>query len=207
MSMPLVKAKEIMKSYKEHNYKASKALPPLGYSGNNVRANSGEILDTATRAIVASGDNDAILEYLNITDKDIAREYLYIVDQRKDMSSKLKALQPLLARKGIKWNDDKQTIVPMVNITMKDNTAQQREVILPTTNIVGNIDNTAQLSDTNTIDKSIEVLSNANEGAGVDSPATTLKEEDCPPLKISEKVTIDNSEEMSSDDIPSSFTE
>jgi hypothetical protein len=139
MAMPLEKAKGIMQAYKDNDYVASKALPRLGYARNSVRARSGEILDTAVNTIVRAGDNDAILEYLGITDKDIATEYLFIVNQKKDMSSKLKALQPLLARKGIKWDDQKVQMNPTLNLTVKEvmpslpDKTQEAEIVKPNT--------------------------------------------------------------------------
>ena len=62
-----------------------------------------------------------ILAMLNITEGDVYREYLKIVNQDKDLTNKLKALQPLLATQGIKWNEEQQNTSPTLNLTVKSN--------------------------------------------------------------------------------------
>lgn len=129
--MPLEKATKILKAYKDNNYKASVALPPLGYTGNNVRANSGTIIDTAVKAVVAAGDKDAILEFLGMSTADISREYGKVITQDKNYPAKLRALEPLLKKQGIQWDEVKQvTTVPVLNVTVTSpDTAQQSPLI------------------------------------------------------------------------------
>lgn len=129
MAMPLEKAKKVLQAYKEHNYNARKALPTVGYSGNNARANGGRTIDTAVNRLAQSGNKNEILEYLGMTRKNIAEEYTKVIKQDKNYPAKLRALEPLLKHEGIQWDETKQiTTVPVLNLTVSDNsTAQQSQ--------------------------------------------------------------------------------
>jgi hypothetical protein len=186
MAMPLEKAKTILKAYKDSNYKASQALPPLGYSGNNVRANSGQIIDTATRAVASSGDKDAILEFLGMTSRDVSREFKKIIEQDKNYPAKLRALEPLLKKQGIQWEEQKINMNPTLNLTVKE-VAPSRAVESVAQYILCDVDCTAQHSH--------------NYGTAIqshprpDSPNGDQKEEDSRIQNFDEKVTIDKKEE------------
>lgn len=189
--MPVEKAKNIIKAYKDNGYNAVQGLKSVGYSMNTAQAQGGRTIDTAVRTIVAAGDNDAILEFVGLTDEAIATEYRFILEQKKDLSSKLKALQPLLARKGIKWDEQKTTINPTLNLTVKE-VAPIRAVGDYPQSLLCDVDCTAQHSHRYAV-----AQQSHDTGAGVDSPETILKEEDSPIRNFDEKVSLDKTQEIS----------
>jgi hypothetical protein len=130
--MQVVKAKRILKEYHDNNYNASKALVQAGYKHTTATRKSKGIISEALKVAVQNDINEVvesstmsprnkILAMLNITEGDVYREYLKIVNQDKDLTNKLKALQPLLATQGIKWNEEQQNISPTLNLTVKAN--------------------------------------------------------------------------------------
>lgn len=120
MGMPAEKGKTILKAYKEKNYNAVQALESVGYAGNNARKNGGQIIDRASRAVARGGDRDAILEYLGTTPEEISREYMSVVKQNKNYPAKLRALEPLVRKKGIVFNEEQTKVtVPVLNVTMQ----------------------------------------------------------------------------------------
>lgn len=129
--MPVLKAKKIIASYNRNGMNASKALEEIGYKRSTATKKSKEILDRAMQ-VALSHDVEEVVEssmsprnkmlaMLGITKEDVFTEYLKIVLQDKDFTNKLKALQPLLATQGIKWNEEQQNISPTLNLTVKSN--------------------------------------------------------------------------------------
>ncbi|EFX61267.1 hypothetical protein DAPPUDRAFT_274282, partial [Daphnia pulex] len=59
---------------------------------------------------------------------------MFIVRQNKDLTNKLKALQPLLATQGIKWNEEQTNISPTLNLTVKSNNIDN--VVKDVTNVI-----------------------------------------------------------------------
>lgn len=128
MSMPIEKAKGILEAYKSKKYNAGQALKSVGYSWNNARANSGRTIDTAVKTLVRANEKDAILEFLGMTSKDISKEYKKVIEQDKNYPAKLRALEPLLKKQGIEWDSEKATTtVPILNLTVSDNTATAQQ--------------------------------------------------------------------------------
>jgi len=130
--MEVIKAKRILKEYHANNYNASKALVQAGYKQTTATKKSKGIINEALKTAVQNDINEVvessvmsprnkILAMLNITEGDVYREYLKIVNQDKDLTNKLKALQPLLATQGIKWNEEQQNTSPTLNLTVKSN--------------------------------------------------------------------------------------
>jgi len=130
--MEVVKAKRILKEYHANNYNASKALVQAGYKQTTATKKSKKIISDALKVAVQHDINtvvesseisprNKILAMLNITEGDVYREYLKIVHQDKDLTNKLKALQPLLATQGIKWNEENTTVNPTLNLTVSAN--------------------------------------------------------------------------------------
>ena len=61
---------------------------------------------------------------------ELINEYLFIIKQNKDLTNKLKALQPLLATQGIKWNEEQVKInTPILNITMDSTETKTNETM------------------------------------------------------------------------------
>lgn len=139
MAMPLEKAQVILQSYRENNYNASEALPKVGYTKNVATKLSKRVLNTAIKRVVKDNMNELVnssnpisklLGFVGMNENELANEYLSLIKQNKDLSTKLKAMLPLLAEKGIKWNDDSTNIqVPVLNVTVEQNKAVDSPVI------------------------------------------------------------------------------
>lgn len=127
MSMPIEKAKKVLKAYKGNNYNAEKALTSVGYSSTTAEKQSARTIDTAARVVASSGEKDAILEFLGMTETDLASEYGKIIKQDKNYPAKLRALEPLLAKKGIKWDNEKINITPKLNLTVNEVPAEPQQ--------------------------------------------------------------------------------
>lgn len=128
MAMPLARAKSVLKAYKEENYTATRALKKVGYSRNTAESKGAEIIDNASRAVARSGDRDAIMEYLGTNPEEIAREYMAVVKQNKNYPAKLRALEPLVRKKGIVFNEEQTKVtVPVLNVTMQAPQANSEE--------------------------------------------------------------------------------
>jgi 2-hydroxy-3-keto-5-methylthiopentenyl-1-phosphate phosphatase len=145
--MQVIKAKRILKEYHDNNYNASKALVQAGYKHTTATRKSKGIISEALKVAVQNDINEVvesstmsprnkILAMLNITEGDVYREFLKIVNQDKDLTNKLKALQPLLATQGIKWNEEQQNISPTLNLTVKANNIDN--IVKPIVQDVGN---------------------------------------------------------------------
>ena len=148
MSMPVEKAKKVLEAYKEHNYNAGQALKSVGYSGNNARANSGRTIDTAVNALVRANEKDALLEFVGLTSKQLADEYQSVITQNKNYPAKLRAMEPLLKKQGIQWDEEKSTTtVPILNVTVsKNDVAQPSDTPYVVQSTLSDIDGTAQPS-------------------------------------------------------------
>jgi hypothetical protein len=70
-----------------------------------------------------ASDNPASTAQLftRLTDDEIRDAYISIIKQDKDLSTRLKALAPLLKEKGVIFGDDTPTMKPTVNLTMIKN--------------------------------------------------------------------------------------
>ena len=129
--MPIEKAKVILQKYRESNYNATEALPKVGYTNTVATKQSKRVINTAIKTVVKSDINEIVnssnpmsklLGFVGLSQDELANEYLSLIKQNKDLSTKLKAMLPLLAEHGIKWNDDKVDVqVPVLNVTVKDN--------------------------------------------------------------------------------------
>jgi len=124
--IPLAKAQDILKTYRENNYNASKALVKVGYGKASATKQSKLILNSAIKTIaknklenlVSSSNPMSLIEDIGLTSDEVIGEYLKIIVQDKDLSTKLKALLPLLAVKGLKWDNEQAKVnIPILNIT------------------------------------------------------------------------------------------
>jgi hypothetical protein len=158
MKMPLARAQDVLKAYRENNYNASKALQGIGYKETTATRKSKDVINGAIRTVakakleklVTNKDMDlsklSLIESIGLTDEEVTGEYLKIIAQDKDLSTKLKALLPLLAIKGIKWDENQTKVtVPILNITT--------ETILP-----------EQLGPKDTIDVAQSILCDIDRG-------------------------------------------
>lgn len=233
------KAKNILEEYRKSGYKAKIALVNAGYKPSTAKAKSKEILDRAMRSslvddigkVVKSNDSPRhkILELLGISANDVFFEYMKIVLQDKDLSNKLKALQPLLATQGIKWNEENTIVNPTLNLTVKSNSqdvidrVKNTDIAYSTPDVVNDSQEIegAQLEPSNdnddmSIDDSLKTddeglkthdESGASEGGGwggVDFSFIGVKEGTSPAPKISEKVPLDTSKEILSNNTETS---
>lgn len=126
----LPKAKKVLKEFRESNFNATNALVKAGYSQNVAAKGSKKVINNAIRKvakeemakIVESGNPSAmLLQTVGMTPGELINEFMFIVKQNKDLTNKLKALQPLLATQGIKWNEEQTLNAPQLNITVKQN--------------------------------------------------------------------------------------
>lgn len=128
MSMPVEKAKIVLKAYKDKHYNAKEALTSVGYGLTTAEGAAGRTMDRASASIARSGDRDAILEYLGTTPEEIAREYMAVVKQNKNYPAKLRAMEPLVRKQGIVFNEEQTKVtVPVLNVTMSAPDAPQDE--------------------------------------------------------------------------------
>lgn len=144
MAIALEKARKVLKEYNDSGFNAVEALPKAGYAVSTATHKSKEIINSALKVVAkeqlknvvaSSNPMDSMFGYLGITAKDVAQEFMKIVRQDKDMTNKLKALQPLLATQGIKWNEEKTLNAPTLNLTIKDNTVSNKSAIATPTPI------------------------------------------------------------------------
>ena len=143
MTMALAKAKQVLSEYKKSDYNASKALQNAGYKQSTALHQSKPVLNSAIKRVAkeqlktlvtSSNPLASLFEVVGISENEVLEEYTKILKQDKDISTKLKALLPLLATKGIKWNEEEaKTKAPQLNITIKDNviTPKDKPLDLP----------------------------------------------------------------------------
>jgi hypothetical protein len=140
MGITLEKARNVLTKYREADFNAVQGLQNAGYTKSTSQKASKKILNGAIRK-VATAELKAITTSVNplhsllgivgITSEELINEYMFIVKQNKDLSTKLKAMLPLLAQHGITWNDDSVKVeAPVLNLTIrKDNTATDKGII------------------------------------------------------------------------------
>lgn len=117
--MPVDKAKKVLQAYKDTNYNAKKALISVGYSKETADMQSARTIDNAVNSLARAGAHDALLEFAGMTSADLSREYKSVITQNKNFPAKLRAMEPLLKKKGIEWDNDKPvTTVPVLNLTV-----------------------------------------------------------------------------------------
>jgi len=133
MSIALSKAQKVLKAYRDNNYNASKALIDVGYSPQTADKQSKLVINRSIKKVAkeqmeeivnSSNPMSKLLGFVGLSQDELANEYLSLIKQNKDLSTKLKAMLPLLAEHGIKWDNEKTDVqVPILNVTVKDNEA------------------------------------------------------------------------------------
>ena len=126
MPMPIEKATNIIRSYKENNYNAKKTAKDNGYSETYADTRATKVVDSAYKAvareiIASDSPRNTALAFTGLTIADIQKEYLFIIQQNKDLTNKLKALAPLLKEQGVVFDDTQTTLAPTVKLTMIQN--------------------------------------------------------------------------------------
>lgn len=121
------RAEAVLAAYKKHGYNASKALEEAGYSKWTALTKSRGVIERAERTLAqvavddlaaATGQAESqVLKRIRITEKDVVSHYKHILAQNKDYGTKLRALLPLLAELGVKWDTAATNVQPTVNIT------------------------------------------------------------------------------------------
>jgi len=140
MSLPIDKAKKVLQVYKKNNYNAYQTLLEAGYKETVAQKQSKRVINNAIKTVATQEMKDLVqssnpmsklLEFAKLSEDELANEYLSLIKQNKDLSTKLKAMIPLLAEQGIKWNEEQVKIsTPVLNITMEDKeTVQTTDVI------------------------------------------------------------------------------
>lgn len=148
MSMPVEKAKKVLKAYKDHNYNAMEALTSVGYSGVTADKMSARTIDTAVNTLIKAGDHKSIYEFVGIDRGSLANEYKKVIEQDKNYPAKLRAMEPLLKLEGIVWSEEKNTTtVPILNVTVsKNEVAQPSDQSYVAQSTLSDIDGEAQPS-------------------------------------------------------------
>lgn len=128
MAITLSKATEVLRAYRESNYNASVALPKVGYKQSTATKQSKSIINKSIKkvakdklqSLVNSSNPLTLIESIGLTDDEVLGEYIKIIAQDKDLSTKLKALLPLLSQKGLKWNEEQTKVtIPTLNLTVE----------------------------------------------------------------------------------------
>lgn len=131
MPISLAKAQDVLKVYREHNFNASQSLQASGYSEKTSKKASKQILNSAIKKVakeqlkslvVSDNPMSTLLGIVGISKDELLGEYIKLIAQDKDLSTKLKAMLPLLAEHGITWNEEKTDVqVPILNVTVSKN--------------------------------------------------------------------------------------
>lgn len=127
MALTLEKAQRNIKALRENNFNATKTLIENGYSKETATKASKRILNSSIRKVakeqvktLATTDNplQALLGIIRMSEGELTDEYAKIIKQDKDLSTKLKAMTPLLNKLGFKWDENQTKVnVPILNIT------------------------------------------------------------------------------------------
>jgi hypothetical protein len=139
MGITLERAQNNLTKLRENNYVASKALIAAGYTEQSAKKQSKKIFNRSIKKVateqlksIVSSNNPIsnLFGIVGISDKEVLAEYIKILKQDKDLSTKLKSMLPLLSQLGLKWNEEQVKVtVPTLNITMEDNKAIDSPVI------------------------------------------------------------------------------
>jgi len=125
---------KLLENLPKHNYKIAPAAKEAGFTDKTSEKQGKKLLETAIeitkeralqRAITGKGESQAtamsVLGTLGVTRDFAVEQYMKIVSQDKDLSTKLKALVPLMKDIGIDvTGDNKQVTVPILNVVVKE---------------------------------------------------------------------------------------
>lgn len=130
--MPLEKATNLIRDYKDSNYNASKTVQKNGYSKSYANSVATKVIDKAYKTVakeIINSDNPqrSAMLFTGLSPEAVKNEYLKIILQDKDLTNKLKALLPLLKENGIVFEDNQTTQKPVVNLTMIQNKAINKD--------------------------------------------------------------------------------
>ena len=127
--MNIAKARKVLQAYKENGLNASKALPTVGYAQTTSTKHSGKVINRAVKAIaeedlrnIATSSNPvaSLFDIVKVSSEDVLSEYVKILRQDKDLSTKLKSMLPLLKELGLTWEQEQTNVkVPILNITTR----------------------------------------------------------------------------------------
>ena len=128
MIMKLEKAKALVGKWRDNNYKAGKTLREMGYSESMALKKPSDPINRALKILakneietIIKSDNPArtLIGIVGMSEDELIGHYRYVIKQDRDLANKLKALIPLLATLGIRWNDEKSTmVIPTLNLTI-----------------------------------------------------------------------------------------
>lgn len=132
MTIPIEKATNIVRDYKKNNYNARKTVLENGYSESYANSVATKVIDRAYKTVateIANSDAPRLSAqaFTLLSDDDIRGYYLDIIKQDKDLSTKLKALIPLLKEKGVMFDNDNPTMKPTLNLTMIKNSGDNMD--------------------------------------------------------------------------------
>jgi hypothetical protein len=124
--------KKFLEALPRNGNKIKPSAIEAGYSPIYAHANGKTILKTAIKAqaqeIIENIDQTPtkeakkmMYELMGMTDTEVINNAKYLLNQEKDLSTRLKLLAPLLSELGIRINpdDSPKTIVPILNIGIR----------------------------------------------------------------------------------------
>src|ERR1035437_5600391 len=210
------KAKAIVNEYVSNGYKKGKTLEKMGYSKSMQNVQPGRVINNALQRVVdenkelmlnSSNPRRDILKLVGLEQRDVIDEYMFIVNQNKDLTNKLKALVPLLKELGIVWDDKAVQVAPTLNLTVKERDIIPLNQAIESTshisnsttliNIDSSSDSTAQPQQ---IEENTAQPSHISEGGKSGSASEEVKEGESPLSKIVENSIIDNTINISSNE-------
>ena len=122
-------AREIVKQYQLTGYNATQAAKNAGYSDITASQHGYSIVSRATQRLAEAAaknkinplpnETDTILEAMGLTPIDVITEYLKLLGQDKDLSTKHKALAPLMKSIHTGFSEEQQQQTSPVNITVE----------------------------------------------------------------------------------------
>src|ERR1035437_4701733 len=214
--MPLEKANRIIKEFSTNGYNQKKALLKTGYKETTASSESRKVVNRALARVVdenkelmlnSTNPRRDILKLVGLEQRDVIDEYMFIVNQNKDLTNKLKALVPLLKELGIVWDDKAVQVAPTLNLTVKERDIIPLNQAIESTshisnsttliNIDSSSDSTAQPQQ---IEENTAQPSHISEGGESGSASEEVKEGESPLSKIVENSIIDNTINISSNE-------
>ena len=204
--MEISKARAIIKEYRDNGFKQGKALEKIGYSKKTAQVASGKIINRALHRIIeedrialmeSNNPKETLLQMVGVTPQQVIGEYMAIIRQDKDLTNKLKALQPLLKQLGITWEEKQQQSAPVLNLTVKEvsvNSEPNKAVDYTSHNLHSATQQTAPNLSPTIENGSVEPYFDERGGGGVDSDSEEEKEGGSPIPNFVENSSIDTTD-------------
>lgn len=124
------KATKLLRDYQKNNFNAKKTLIENGYSEKTATQNAKKTLAVANRVIkeqlnldedTTPKESSSVLDIIGFTKEEVVQELVKVIKQDRDLSSKLKAIKPMLDSIDYRLDEDTSQKTPSVNITLQEN--------------------------------------------------------------------------------------